>query len=336
MRASKTTFQVLKWAGEGHAPDIREMGKKFPLPQVDLSDLDDGARMGGGWVGHLDLANRYDEGDASFGVLHGIPWMQVVGIRREAPASLVAVRVAEISRSILRERGSRYLARKERQEIKERVQKELDAVAQPTLRGVDVIQVRPDVLVVCTGSDKIIGLVSFALHSAFRASNPGTWKLQQLATTEALMNAVRAGHNLSLPECLKVGGVVEFRNADADGGDTDRICGWGTKSQLQWMEWLADGMAVAKAGFVLALTTPEETGSRRFAVTWKQEAGCVASGWAVTELSGKDGDDVLARLGVFMAWLGEWPKMAAHFHGAFGSLPPGSVTLSSGDKSVTL
>lgn len=213
MRGNTTTFQVWRWTGPGVPPDIREVAKHLPLPSLD--DLQ--VLQVFGWVGARDLTDRYDAEDGCWGRLGGVPWIQMVVVHKKAPDSLVKARVADLVRL---DRAA-YAGKAARKALAKRVREELDAVAQPALRGIDVLQPEPGLVVVCSSSDSVNNGV-FAAFARILGDEARGWKYCPMATGPVLREAVQLasldllrGKTIELDE-LKVMAACEPRDKELD------------------------------------------------------------------------------------------------------------------------
>jgi metal-sulfur cluster biosynthetic enzyme len=344
MRKEKTTFRVMQVP---ESVDLREVAKRVPLPQVTGEELSSLKELRA-WVGPADLADRFEEvrenteGCEVWGVMHGRPWVQLVGIKREAPKSLVDARTAEIMRLQERAEGRR-LGRGERKEVRKHVKEQLDAVAQPALRGVDVIDmgVRRTVQINATGAtvETIEGGVRQWLVCSSSANAPmrvqacigETYPGQQLriqfpevATVRTLTALVASAvDGLSDSFQLMIVGGVAFR--DVEDGGIDQVAGASKRAYSQWGRYLAQGAEVVRVALALKVRLD---GGQTYWVMWTaSEAGAV-SGWSVRD-GGRGAVEPEVAIEVWRAWWGKWEKVMAWAEkaGAARPVPPWTYDL---------
>jgi len=343
MRKEKTTFRVMQVP---ESVDLREVAKRVPLPQVTGEELSQLKELRA-WVGPVDLADRFEEGREGaegaegceeWGVMHGRPWVQLVGIKREAPKSLVDARAAEIMRLQERAEGRR-LGRGERKEVRKHVKEQLDAVAQPALRGVDVIDmgvsrrvrlsssgtpgsVAVDVIednvrqwLVCSSSASALTRVQACIGETYpgqqlRIQFPEVATVRTLA---ALVASAADGSSDSF-QLVIVGGVA-FR--DVEDGGIDQVAGASKRAYSQWGRYLAQGAEVVRVALALKV---QLDGGRFYWVMWTaSEAGAV-SGWSVKD-GGRGAVGPEVAIEVWRAWWSKWVAVMAWAEKVGGTRP---------------
>jgi hypothetical protein len=337
MRKEKTTFRIMQVP---ESVDLREVAKRVPLPQVTGEELSQLKELRA-WVGPADLADRFEEGREKdegaegceeWGVMHGRPWVQLVGIKREAPKSLVDARTAEIMRLQGRAEGRRLGQRKQ---VRKHVKEQLDAVAQPALRGVDVIDmgVRRTVQINATGAtvEMIEGgvrqwLVCSSSASALtrvQACIGETYPGQQLriqfpevATVRTLTALVASAvDGLSVEFQLMIVGGVAFR--DVEDGGIDQVAGASKRAYSLWGRYLAQGAEVVRVSLALKV---QIDGGRFYWVMWTaSEAGAV-SGWSVKD-GGRGAVEPEVAIEVWRAWWSKWVAVMAWAEKVGGTRP---------------